>query len=118
MAVAETTPQIITKERGATLKALHEEVSRAIEFGQQERIAFIEELTKQRDAALRELHRSITEERKALTRDMEEISLQAVDRAFRRSVQLAAVAFVVVFASAVLLLFLSRRLFSGKRTAG
>jgi AraC-like DNA-binding protein len=118
VAVAETTPQMITKERGATIEALHEEVSRAIEFGQQERIAFIEELTKQRDAALLQLHRDISKERKALTRDVEEISLKAVDRAFYRGVQLAVVAFVVVFASAVLLLFLIRRMFSGKRVTG
>jgi hypothetical protein len=113
--VAEATPQIITRERGATLEALHEEVSRAIEFGQQARIAVVEELTRQRDAALLELHRNIIEERKALTRDVEEISLKAVDHAFYRAAQLAAVIAVVLCAWTVLLLFLSRRLFSSRR---
>ena len=70
------------------------------------------------DLLYRQLHQDITEERKVLTRDVEEISLKAVDRAFYRGVQLAVVAFVVVFASAVLLLFLIRRMFSGKRVTG
>jgi len=117
VAVAENTPEMITKERGATIEALRGEVTRAIEFGQQERIVFIEELTKQRDAALLELHRNIIEERKALTRDVEEISLKAVDHAVFRMAQLAAVMFVVAFASVVLLLFLIRRVFSSRRNA-
>lgn len=117
LAVVETTPDIVAKERAATFNALHEEVSRAIQFGQQERIAILQQLTKEREAALRELHRNIAEERKLLTADMERISLQVVDHNILRIAQLTGVTLIAIFVAIVLLLFITRRLFSGRRIA-
>lgn len=118
MAVVEAAPETITKERAATVAALHGEVSRAIEFGQQEEAAVLEGLTKQRKAALLELHQNIAEERQALTRDMETISLKAVDHAVRRMALWSAILSVALGAWTVVLLFLTRRLFSMKRSTG
>jgi len=115
LAVAEAAPGTIAKERAAAIEAVHEEVTRAIEFGQQERLAVLKDLTTQRETALFELHRNITEERKALTRDMETLSFKAVDHALQRTALLAGLISVGLCAWTVVLLFLTRRLFTEKR---
>jgi len=116
LAVAETAPETITKERAEAIEALRGEVTRAIEFGRQERVEALEALTKQRQEALLELHRNISEERKALTQDLEAISLKAVDRALHRAARLTAVISVALCAWTVLLLFLTRRFFSANHS--
>jgi len=118
LAVLEATPETIEKERVAAIEALHEEISRSIEVVEQLRVVVFDELTKQREAALTELHGTVTEEREALTRDMEEISLKAVDHAFRRMTQLVAVISSAFFVWSILFLFLARWLFSGKKMKG
>jgi hypothetical protein len=90
LAVAEAAPGTIAKERAAAIEAL----------------------TTQREAALVELHRNISEEREALTRDMETISLKAVDHALHRTALLAGLISVGLCAWTVVLLFLTRRLFT------
>jgi len=117
-AALETAPQIIAKERAAALQGVHEEVSRLIQFGQQEQVAIFDELTKERVGALLELHRNIAEERIAFTRDLERISYHVVDRAFLRTAQLAVAILLVIFAGIVVLLFLTRRLFVTNPTTG
>jgi hypothetical protein len=107
----EKLPAVMAQERAAVVQAIHEEVSRAMEFGQQEPKAIFEQLTKERVAALVELNRSITEERVAFTADLQRLSFDVVDRAFLRMAQLGAVFVVVMFGSAVVLLFLTKRLF-------
>ncbi len=113
LAVVEAAPDIAAKERTATLSTVHEEVSLALHFGQQERIAALQHLTKEREAILLELPRLMAQERTILTRDMEQMSLRAVDHAFLRAAQLAAAVLVAIFIAVVVLLFLARRLFSG-----
>jgi hypothetical protein len=108
-------PEVIAKERAAALQAVHEEVSRTIEFAQQEPRAIFEQLTKERAAALLELHRNVAEERVAFTADLQRLSFDVVDRAFLRMAQLGAVFVLVMFGSAVVLLLLTRRLFVMKR---
>ncbi len=114
LAVVEAAPDIAAKERTATLSAVHQEVSRALDFGQEQRIAALQHLTKEREAILLELARLMAQERAVLTRDMEQMSLRAADHASLRAAQLAAAVLVAVFAAVVLLLFLARRLFSGR----
>lgn len=115
LAVAEGAPEKIAKERAVAIEALHEEVSRAMEFGHQERLAVLEALTTQRKAALSELHRNITEQREALTRNMETITLKAVDHALHRTALLVGLIAIGLCAWTVVLLFLARRLFTEKR---
>jgi len=112
----ETAPQLIAKEREAVLQEIQAEVLRTIQFGQQERVSIFGELSKERVAALLELHRNIAEERSAFTRDLERIGLNLVDHAFLRSAELVAVLLLVMFAGAAVLLFLTRRLFVPKQT--
>ena len=110
--VAESAPKLITSEREAAIKVLQEDLARSIRFMQEERITALEYLTQERIAALKSLEQKIEDERKGLTQDLDRISVQVVDHAIWRVAQLAAVILVALFIGAVLLLLLTRRLFS------
>lgn len=109
--VAENAPKLIASEREAAIKAVQDELTRTIKFVQEERVAALDRLTSERLAAIKDLQVTVIAERKALTQDLEQISLKVVDHAFWRVAQLGAVALVVVFIGIVVLLFLVRRLF-------
>ncbi|MCB1128113.1 MAG: transporter, partial [Verrucomicrobiae bacterium] len=96
------------------IEALSAEVSRAIQVGQQERLTVLEAVTKERVAALIELHENLIEERKALTQDVDTLVLKAVDRAMFRIAVLSGVIAIGLCAWTVVLLFLGRRLFRGE----
>jgi hypothetical protein len=115
-AVLDTAPQFIDSERGAVQQAVHEEVSRTIQFAQQEMTAMFDEVTKEETAALLELHRNISEERTAFTQDLGQLSFKVMDHAFFRIAQLAGGIVLVVFAGFVVLLYLTRRLFLARQT--
>jgi hypothetical protein len=115
-AVLDTAPQLIDSERGAIQQAVHEEVSRTIQFAQQEMTAMFDEVKKEETAALLELHRNISEERTAFTQDLEQLSFKVVDHAFLRIAQLAGGIVLVIFAGFVVLLYLTRRLFLARQT--
>ena len=92
--VAEAAPKLISSEREAAAKSLHDELTRTIEFAQQERIAAFEHISRERVAALKELREAMTTERQALTQDIDQMSLKVVDHAFWRAAQLLAVVLV------------------------
>jgi hypothetical protein len=117
-AFLDTAPQFIDSERDAAQQAVHDEVSRAIQFAQQEMTATFDEVTKERTAALLELHRNISEERTAFTQDLEQLSFKVVDHAFVRIAQLAFGIVLVIFAGSAVLLFLTRRLFLARQRQG
>jgi hypothetical protein len=118
----ESAPVTIAKERAAAQQDLHEEITRAFQFEEQELKTTLDQLTKQltneRVAALLELHQNIAEERTAFTRDLERLSFNVVDHAFLRTAQLAAVIVCLTFAGLLVLLFLTKRLFLTKPTTG
>ena len=86
-------------------------------FLQQERIVALRQVTAERIAAIDGLSQAVSEERKALDRDIERIGLELVDRAAWRLAQLvfAALAFLGVGTAAVLVLI--RRLFFSRPAA-
>lgn len=95
--VAEAAPKLIATEREAAIKAVQDELTRTIKFVQEERIAALDRLTIERLAAIKDLQLIVVAERKALTQDLEQISLKVVDHAFWRAAQLlAAVIFLMV----------------------
>jgi hypothetical protein len=116
VAVLDTAPLFIDSERGAVQQAVHEEVSRTIQFAKQETTAMFAEVTKEQTAALLELHRTISEERTAFTQDLEQLSFKVVDHAFLRIAQLAGGIVLVIFVGFVVLLYLTRRLFLTTQT--
>jgi hypothetical protein len=102
----EDTPSVLLGERDAVLGVLQDELTRTIQFVQQERIVALEHLTRERVAALGEMRETLVEERKALTREIEHLVLKVVDHAFWRAAQLLAllgVALLVALAAAALL---------------
>jgi hypothetical protein len=121
-ATLESIPVILTKERTAAQQDLHEEITRAFQFEEQELKTTLDQVTKQltneRVETLLELHRNIAEERTAFTRDLERLSFNVVDHAFLRAAELVAVIAIATFAGVMVLLFVIRRLFIRKHTAG
>jgi hypothetical protein len=113
LAVAKSTPEIITRERTATIQAAHEEVSRTLDFVRAERTAALAAVAKEREAALVELHRMIAAERKNLADDAQQIALESLDHAMLRVAQLTAIVLASVFVGAILLLLITRRIFGG-----
>jgi len=107
LAVAKSSPELVSRERVAAIEAAQKEISRTLEFVQAERIA-----------ALEELHRTIVKEREHLTADVEQISLRVVDHALLRVAQLTGGILLAVFVGIIVLLFIARRLFSRNQAAG
>jgi hypothetical protein len=96
--VLEATPKVISAERQAAVKSVQDELTRTILFVQE-----------QRASALKDLHGAMTEERVAMTQDIEQISLKVVDHAFWRAVQLlAAVLVILAIGLAVVLIILKK----------
>jgi hypothetical protein len=116
LSVVEGTPKLLLSERDAMIKILQEELTRTIKFVQEERIVALEHLTKERIAALNEMREAVVEERKALTQDIEHLSLKVVDHAFWRSTQLLALLFVALFVVLVVAFFALKRSGPGRAT--
>jgi hypothetical protein len=111
VAVAEDTPALVASERKATIDGLAAELTRTIAFLQEERIAALKQITSERIAAIAGISNTVSEERKALDRDIERIGLELVDRAALRLAQLLAAVLVVLGVGTLMLLVLVRKLF-------
>jgi hypothetical protein len=111
VAVAEDTPALIASERKAAIDGLGKELTRTIAFLQEERIAALQQVTAERIAAISGMSQTVSEERKALDRDIERIGLQLVDHAMWRLAQLVAAVLVFLGGLTVAVLVLVRKLF-------
>jgi hypothetical protein len=69
----------------------------------------------ERESVIKELQEAMSEERKLLTADAEQISLKVVDHAIFRVAELVGVALIAVFVEIILLLWITRRLLSERR---
>ena len=98
-------------ETGRGQEALHDELTRIIQFLHDERLAALDGLTKERSAALQELHATIAAERHALTSDVEQLSLKVVDHAVGQLARLLGAAMAAAILAACLGVFLVRWLF-------
>jgi hypothetical protein len=119
--VVEGVPKLLGSERDAVITVLQDELTRTIAFVREERIVALEHLTSERVAALNEMREALVEERKALTQEMEHISLKVVDHAFWRAAQLLTllvVALFVALAAALVALRHSRDGAKSRETAG
>ena len=108
--VLETTPKLIASEREAAIKAVQDELTRTIKFVQDERVAALDRLTSERLAAIKDLQVTVVAERKALTQELEHISLRVVDHAFWRAAQLLAAVLVFLAIGLVLAVFFFKRI--------
>ena len=111
LSAAENAPSLVASEGEAAMKALRDEIARTGKFLQNERSAVLEYLTRERIAALFELHESIAEERKAMTGDFEQFALKTVDYALARLQRLMLLALALILVVSLVGLFLVRVLF-------
>lgn len=110
LGVLETAPKLIASEREAAIKAVQDEMTRTIKFVQEERVAALDRLTTERLAAVKDLQVTVVAERKALTQDLEQISLKVVDHAFWRAAQLLAAVLVLLAIGLVLAVIVFKRM--------
>lgn len=91
---------------------LHEEIAHVIQFAQSERIAALEHISKEREAVLIELQKTIQAEHQLLISEAEQISVRVVDHALRRVALLTGIVLIALFLGVVVLLLITRRLFA------
>jgi hypothetical protein len=115
-------PTLVTSERIAAVDAINEDLKRTLTFLQgeriaallqisEERIAAMKHLSEERVAILKEVREIAANERLALSQDIEQASYKVVDRAAWRLAQIVAATLVSVLLSALILLFIIRKLF-------
>jgi len=109
LGLVEGAPKLLLGERDAVIKSLQDELTKTTAFVDKERIAAQEYLTNERIAALNEMRETLAGERKAVTQDIEHISLKVVDHAFWRAAQLLALILVAFFVALVAVIFALRR---------
>jgi len=113
---------LVVSERKAAVEAINEDLRKALIFLHGERIASLDQISRERiaillqldeerRAATQELHEIATNERAALSRDIEQAGLRIVDHAALRLSQLVAIVLGFLLLAAVLFLFIVRRLF-------
>ena len=115
LAVARSAPDLIARERAAALRAMSEEISRVIQFVQEERIVALERLSREREAVMTDMQKTILDERKALLAEAYRMGSDSVDHAFHRVAQLFGVGLVAFLGGVAMLLLLARRLFVVER---
>ncbi|WP_193212665.1 hypothetical protein [Luteolibacter marinus] len=108
-AVAEQLPAVLSGERSAAIKSLEKELARTMETVRGERAAVLRHLTAERLAALQSLHEVVATERQVMTGDMREFGIEAIDHAFLRAAQLAAVLVGILLVAGIAGLLVLRR---------
>ncbi len=98
---AERTPEIVASERLAVIAALSAELQRTIDVAQHERVLAFEYLTSEREATLQEIRKIATEERQALARDAQQVSVRVVDHAIDRLERIVAAVMAALLAGAL-----------------
>jgi hypothetical protein len=119
LAAAEDAPDAIARERAVAVDALTQQMSLSLDFIRGERIAALAHLTHERQAALAQVRQLIEKESLRVTTEMEHISQDAVEQAFRRAAQLSAGVLVALFIGLFLLLLAARYIFrdSGQKAS-
>ena len=118
LAVVEQAPSLIAAEREATIKTLSAELTRAITFIQEERLAILKQLAAERIAVGQDVGEALVQQRQLLAQDIDGIASKAVDRAFLRAAQLGAASLVAAFLGIVGLMVIAKRMFVGSRGSG
>jgi hypothetical protein len=103
---AERTPEIVASERLAVIAALKAELQRTLDVAQHERALAFEYLTSEREATLHEIRKIASEERQALARDAEEVSVRVVDHAIDRLERIVATVMAALLVGALACLLL------------
>jgi hypothetical protein len=97
--VAEDTPALVASQREQAVSAVHDEVSRALQFAREERIA-----------ATTDLNGAFVEQRKLIAGEADQIAARQIDYAVRQVTRLVAVALTAAVVMALVGVLLARRL--------
>jgi hypothetical protein len=115
-------PTLVTTERIAAVDAIGEDLRKTLLFAtgeriaafgeiSQERIAAMDQISAERIAVMKDVREISDTERLALSKDIEQASLNVVDQAAWRLTKIIAWSLIAVFMAIVFLLFLTRWLF-------
>ena len=97
--VAEDTPALVASQREQAVSAVHDEVSRALQFAREERIA-----------ATTDLNGAFVEQRKLIAGEADQIAARQIDYAVRQVTRLVALALTAAVVMALVGVLLARRL--------
>jgi hypothetical protein len=103
LSVAQNLPQLVTSEREAAIKAVHEELD-------QERVAALEQVDKERAVALAQMHDALVAHAQRMADDLDQMSTRKIDHVIQRVTWLVASVLAIVFLAATIGLFLMRRI--------
>ncbi|MCB1130780.1 MAG: hypothetical protein KDN05_06590 [Verrucomicrobiae bacterium] len=109
----EGAPLLVSNERRATVEALHAELDRTISVVREERATALRFISNEREEALQTLQATVVQEREILTRDIEAISLRAIDHAFWRLAQLVLAVGAALLVLGIVALWIIRRMIPG-----
>ena len=108
-------PTLVASERKAAVDAINQSLKLTLTFLQGERIAALkqinEEISQERTTVMKEVREIAANERLALSRSIQQASVEVVDHAALRLAQIVAAALVTVLLGALLLLLLIRKWF-------
>jgi hypothetical protein len=110
VAMLQDMPRMIDSEREQAIKGIHDELTRENEFIIEQRVAALDQITKERAIALSELNDTITRERQQLSSDAEQITRKNVDYAVDRVTRLVIGVMAGMVLLALVVLFFARRM--------
>lgn len=116
LAVAQNAPALVASERETALKAMRDEIAGTTRFAHDERLAAQEQLGNERRAAMKDMYRTMDQQRIEFVGDMDQLAMRKIDYVIHRVTRLAIVAMAAVGVATLLGLFLARRLFARRQT--
>lgn len=109
--VARDIPKLVTSEREAAVKAMHDEIDRTIQQVHDERVIVLEQVDKEREVAMKQLHDSLSAQATQLASDADQLATRKIDYTMQRVTWLMAVAMIAAGIGGLLgLLFVKRML--------
>jgi ElaB/YqjD/DUF883 family membrane-anchored ribosome-binding protein len=113
--VAQNVPNIIASERAIAVKALHDEMSRTLQDIDNERIAALDQVSKDTSNALKELREALADQSRQLTERADQIATRQIDYVLQHVTRLLMIAFAAVAGVALLGLLVLRWVLAAAR---
>jgi len=100
--VAEDAPGMVALERQAAIDAAHEEITRALTFANDERMAVLEKVSEERIIVLKEVNETLLQQRTAVMAEANELATARIDDLMHQATRL--VVFTVAASAGIVLL--------------
>ncbi|HEY2585674.1 MAG TPA: hypothetical protein VGI81_07915 [Tepidisphaeraceae bacterium] len=115
LAVAQDAPKLVASEREAALSAVHGELDRTLQFVDGQRVAALDQLSKERGVAIGEINDIVVQQRKQLAVDADQIAARQIDYAVRQVTRLLTLALTAVLLMVLVGVLLVRGLHARRR---